>query len=279
VGTPITPIEYGFDCPYCFAPGKTPKTIYVVFEGIVACPIIVPPYGYCTPPPNGQLFTLTQHSEGAPCDWFNQDYTDWYVDYTQSETDSRLWLNHLVPSVGVYFDSGFPLIPCQYDLANSLDCLHSNGTGGTGRVFWESSGVPEVIATKYGFVTQGTPLYDRRECGIDHQVVKLACRSDKTNILFHCDTQEFVKCTISGALSPDSTGEYFLSGVLNSQNYYQLNPVPWYLWWDGISSWFISLFIGVAGDCYWQRTDPDINGDYVPEGTASGTATVLLRKV
>jgi len=48
----------------------------------------------------------------------------------------------------------------------------------------------------------------------------------------------------------------------------------YYIWWDGVDSWYISLVLGVLGLLRWKRTDPNIEGDYVPGGTATGTATV-----
>jgi len=57
------------------------------------------------------------------------------------------------------------------------------------------------------------------------------------------------------------------------QCYKRFTP-GWFIWWDGIDTWTLSIVKGVEGTDYWTRTDPAIEGVYAAGGTATGEATV-----
>lgn len=79
---------------------------------------------------------------------------------------------------------------------------------------------------------------------------------------------------VTGELTPDATGTYNDAGEHNGKRYYELAGNGWFLWWDGDANWLLSTEIGVTEDNWWTRTDPNIEGLYIPRGTATGTATV-----
>jgi hypothetical protein len=183
MGTPVEPIEPGLDCLLCFILGKTPSKIQVIFEGIEACP------GWPVNPPNGTLFNLIQNPSN-PCSWFTDPYTDFYVSFEITESYSLLVCTHVTePGGGVF--NGVINTPCQYSFVNGYNCTNGDFTGGTGRVLIQPDNIPYQLANDYGMTTRDGMLFDRLPCGIDHQVIKLCCRSDKTNVLIYCDNQEF----------------------------------------------------------------------------------------
>lgn len=80
---------------------------------------------------------------------------------------------------------------------------------------------------------------------------------------------------MSGTLAPDFTGTYDTVGWYESKGYAQQVPAAKHLWWDGTDTWYLSVVPGTPGGAYWIRNDPSIVGDYTPQGTATGTATVV----
>ena len=55
---------------------------------------------------------------------------------------------------------------------------------------------------------------------------------------------------------------------------YELTGGGWFIWWDGIDSWKISIVRGTEGQDFWTLNHPVMEGVYTPGGTASGDATV-----
>lgn len=78
-------------------------------------------------------------------------------------------------------------------------------------------------------------------------------------------------------MTPDATCNYSLSvNRINDQDAFVRTDQAYYLAWDGIDTWIISVVPGVSGSLSWERTDPNILGAYQPVGTATGVATVQL---
>jgi len=101
--------------------------------------------------------------------------------------------------------------------------------------------------------------------------------------MFLANTSGSVRClvkydlysnTVIGVLKPDATGVFAFTGIHNGKTYFRRPDEAWFLWWDGVDTWNISSALGVQGDDYWTRTDPDVEGEYVTQGTAEGLATV-----
>lgn len=55
---------------------------------------------------------------------------------------------------------------------------------------------------------------------------------------------------------------------------FNLTGSNYLLWWNGVNAWYISLVKGTPGPAYWIRYNPSHLGNYAPQGTAKGTATV-----
>ncbi len=82
------------------------------------------------------------------------------------------------------------------------------------------------------------------------------------------------KYEVTGELTPDATGTYLPIGPWNDKPAYELASNGWYIWWDGVDAWMITATLGVVAGPIWDRTDPNIVGNYVPLGGAVGIATV-----
>lgn len=87
---------------------------------------------------------------------------------------------------------------------------------------------------------------------------------------------------VSGTLTPDATGNYFAAGIYEGETYYEREDSAFVLWFQYVDPgpfwiWNISQVLGVELPLWWTKIDfaPALPpGDYVPEGTATGTATV-----
>lgn len=84
---------------------------------------------------------------------------------------------------------------------------------------------------------------------------------------------------VTGTLGPDVTGTYVGAGFYNGQPYYSLEASggqTWYISWDDSANWYLAKQLGAtSGDC-WKRNDPDIEGTYTLQNSATGTATVAV---
>jgi len=79
---------------------------------------------------------------------------------------------------------------------------------------------------------------------------------------------------VTGELTPDVTGTYEDAGEYNGRRYYQRTPNGWLLWWNGVTTYFISTALGVQGVSFWNRVTEQPPGQYFPQGDAIGEATV-----
>ena len=83
--------------------------------------------------------------------------------------------------------------------------------------------------------------------------------------------------SVSGILDPDSTGTYLPIGLFAGKPSYEREDGAWHLWWAiPVGQWIISMDLGMAEGFLWYREDPDIEGLYLPGGTATGEATVSV---
>jgi len=79
---------------------------------------------------------------------------------------------------------------------------------------------------------------------------------------------------VTGTIVPNSVGDYDTLGTYNDKSYARHKTLSFYIWWNGTNAWIISAVLGTTGSNYHKRTDPNINGVYAPQGTATGNATV-----
>lgn len=90
------------------------------------------------------------------------------------------------------------------------------------------------------------------------------------NIPFPFDT------IVTGDLSPDATGNYYEDGMYLGKLSYRRADGAWFIWWEPTPPrWYISPLKGWYGVPCWWRADPNITGDYTPQG-GTGTATVTI---
>lgn len=79
---------------------------------------------------------------------------------------------------------------------------------------------------------------------------------------------------VTGEIDPDAKCNYFESGQLNGKPYYAREDSAWFIWWNGINTWFITTVLGVFGTSWWTRTFVNIDGPYFAAGGAAGFAVV-----
>lgn len=79
---------------------------------------------------------------------------------------------------------------------------------------------------------------------------------------------------VTGALTPDSTGDYRPIGSHGGKTAYARDDNAWFLWWNTVAEeWTISAVLGVRGASWWSN-DSLIGDDYAPFGGAVGLAEV-----
>jgi hypothetical protein len=187
MGTPIDKIEYRDDCLVCpnlFPPGKTPKFIKIVFTGIQKCP------GTTKEAPNNRVFILEPNPLDN-CSWYNPSHPDYYITVTFSPDMTLVTGTDLEGPTDFFAVLSFNPICITDEISNETTCDFWEYFGGKARLFWEPDSIPFEIGVTMGFTNTDNVLSDRRSCGIDHEIIKLARRSDKTNCLFYIDKEEF----------------------------------------------------------------------------------------
>lgn len=186
MGTPADKPVYGYNCssgvPDLWLDGETPRFVTVTFSGIVNC--------WGTPPdlPPRNSWVL-QNSESFPCNWTYSDADGWYVEWGIGLAGSILSLQNTTTGQ-VYFSCTDPSV-CQTHFVNSLVCPANHYGEGIGDISWGPDTTVMTVADDYGFCPLTGTLYDKISVGIDHSIIKLANRKDKTNCLFYVDEEEF----------------------------------------------------------------------------------------
>lgn len=96
------------------------------------------------------------------------------------------------------------------------------------------------------------------------------------NFYTQTEVEEWVKPVhVSGTLNPNATCTYFKTGIHDGKPLYIRDDGLYWIWWNaGISQWFISANVGSPVGFRWIRSDPDIEGVYLPFGGATGNATI-----
>lgn len=118
-------IEYGYDCPTCYEPGKTPKHVYVRFSEIVKCSD-----AWCDgfpSAPNNHAFCLEQ-VPNFPCFWYYLGST-WELMYRARHTlyyPCELWLWHIIPGRRYFYSATEPDVDCAAFLQNQNTCVYPN---------------------------------------------------------------------------------------------------------------------------------------------------------
>lgn len=79
---------------------------------------------------------------------------------------------------------------------------------------------------------------------------------------------------MTGDLSPDTTGDYLPHIIYNGKMSYRRKDGAWFIWWDGVRNWIINDELGAVRPAEWLRREDLIEGDYEPNGEATGIATV-----
>ena len=83
--------------------------------------------------------------------------------------------------------------------------------------------------------------------------------------------------TVSGTLTPDSTGTYYYAGEYDGYDLFRRNDSAYEIWRDTLNNWWIiSVAAGdVTAGC-WKRIVASITGTYTPIAPYTGTATVAI---
>ena len=75
-------------------------------------------------------------------------------------------------------------------------------------------------------------------------------------------------------MTPDATCNYVYAGEFNGRAYLRRLDGAYSIWWGGVNLWYISAVLGELDNVWWERESPNIEGDYVNHGSATGIATV-----
>lgn len=64
--------------------------------------------------------------------------------------------------------------------------------------------------------------------------------------------------------------------MFNGKDYARRLDGAFFIWWNGLDRWTLSVELGSMGVSWWGRVVPLIVGPYSPYGNATGMATVAL---
>lgn len=79
---------------------------------------------------------------------------------------------------------------------------------------------------------------------------------------------------VTGAITPNATGNYFLRGQYDGLNYYSNADNSFYIWcWFG-SNWIFNTTLGTLTTNRWAKPFGPPTGNYSKVGTYIGTAIV-----
>jgi len=191
MGTPIecdkplfVPGDICVLCPELQPAGRTPKFVNIVFTGLEVCPHD-PPW---PEPPNNKKFRLEQSVEDS-CTWHLTPLEGWLVYWTMREMWTNVGLIYKPGDLYYFRDDG--LHPCALYHNNTSHCDWGSAFGGFCHIWWEPDNIPLELVCHLGFHKGAGNRFDRVQCGIDHQVIRIANKLDKTNCLFYVDNEEF----------------------------------------------------------------------------------------
>ncbi len=74
---------------------------------------------------------------------------------------------------------------------------------------------------------------------------------------------------------PPSQGIYLPRGPHNGKPSYRRTDSGFFLWWDNVDKWIISVLLGVLGVGHWSRQSDIIVGQYLHQGTYTGDPTLF----
>lgn len=81
---------------------------------------------------------------------------------------------------------------------------------------------------------------------------------------------------VTGTLIPDGTGTYELADTYNDRPWYLRADTVRRIWWSPIPQTWINSEDFTGAGPGWGKTDPNIEGNYIPYLGATGIATVTL---
>lgn len=73
---------------------------------------------------------------------------------------------------------------------------------------------------------------------------------------------------------PDCQCNYILGGAFNGKAFYKRSDLQYFIWWDGVDTWTISVVLGTPGTAYWTLQTASPVGIYTLGGTATGAPEV-----
>lgn len=79
---------------------------------------------------------------------------------------------------------------------------------------------------------------------------------------------------VTGDPHPNCKCNYWETGIHNGQPYYLREGGGYVIWWNGVTTWFISTTLGIPAQPLWVRINPAIVGQYNPFPPTVGVVTV-----
>ena len=140
-----------------------------------------------------------------------------------------------------------------------------------GYLLWQSRFLEDGQTHIFRVVPVGTNGNE----GTARQFAVLMCRRpDVPDVIYTYANADY---KVTGELTPDATGDYFVAGTYNSKSFYRRGDNAWFIWWKGSPEvWIISTIMGILGTAYWQSLHNIITGIYDPKMTATGYAYVSV---
>jgi hypothetical protein len=87
--------------------------------------------------------------------------------------------------------------------------------------------------------------------------------------IFWYDVRRYVHLSSMGHVEDEAFGWYREIFPFNNYPTYVNLMSDWYIWWDGVNTWYITEDIGILGKKYWKKTDSISPwGTYGPQGEA-----------
>lgn len=186
----------GNDCGACtpalFESGHWPQLLYVKFTGMSPCT------GFATPP-NNHWFTLVQTP--SPCRYQVLSYFygyEWWLDLELLIARLRLW-NQDQPGGITFWGTADP---CSLIFpTNIATCPANNAEGGSALVTAEPTPLTSLLCSSYGLMPWGhyeSPAKiaqlrtrtESQEVAVDHTLVRLANRADKSCVYVYIDDED-----------------------------------------------------------------------------------------
>lgn len=177
----------GNNCNACtpvpYAIGEQPKFVWVIFYDVVSAPAL-------PDAPNNMLFKCEQSPVDA-CTYngyIGSDTHYWHCQYSMFNSQVTLYQHVPGQAFGLFEDWG---PPCGLTFPeNEFTIPPEFGHSGRAVVGLIEDMLIPSLTSDYHFVPRDRTYYERQDVGMDHVLVRLACRKFSSNLLIYIDYED-----------------------------------------------------------------------------------------